>query len=107
MNTGRFWNKGRAIGIAGALALGAWVSGSAFAQASEGAIVGVAKAGDTVLIRGSDTGFKREIKIEKDGKYQVRRVPTGYYDVSVTHADGTQDPAKTVVVKPGGAGRVQ
>ncbi len=107
MKSGYIRNTGRAIVAASALALGVGASGVVFAQASEGAIVGVAKTGDTVLIRGSDTGFKRELKIEKDGKYQVRRVPTGYYDVSVTHADGSQEPIKNVVVKPGGAGRVQ
>lgn len=107
MKSGYIRNKGRAIVAAAALALGVGAGGAVLAQASEGAIVGVAKAGDTVLIRGSDTGFKRELKIDKDGKYQVRRVPTGYYDVSVTHADGSQEPIKSVVVKPGGAGRVQ
>lgn len=107
MNGSRFWNKGRGMGIAIALTLGAWMSGAALAQSSDGSIIGMAKAGDTILVRGSENGFKREMKVDKDGKFQIRRVPTGYYDVSVTHADGTQEPWKSVVVKPGGAGRVQ
>ena len=74
----------------------------ASAQSSSGAIIGEAKVGDTVSIHGSDNGFKREIKIEEDGKFQIRRVPTGYYDVSIKHADGSEEPSKSVVVKPGG-----
>lgn len=76
------------------------------AQSSSGNITGDASAGDTINITGSDTGFKRELKIEKDGKYQVRRVPTGDYQVIRVHKDGTIDPPQTVVVRPGGTARV-
>lgn len=90
-----------------ALAIGLFFAGGAAAQSSSGAIIGEAKVGDTVSIHGTDNGFKRELKIEEDGKFQIRRVPTGYYDVSIKHADGTEEPSKSVVVKPGGAARVQ
>ena len=76
------------------------------AQSSSGNIAGEAAAGDTVTITGTDTGFKRELKIEKDGKYQVRRVPTGDYQVVRVRKDGTIDPAQSVVVRPGGTARV-
>lgn len=84
-----------------------FLAAGASAQSSSGAIIGEAKIGDTVSIHGTDNGFKRELKIEEDGKFQIRRVPTGYYDVSIKHADGSEEPSKSVVVKPGGAARVQ
>ena len=76
------------------------------AQSSSGNITGEAAAGDTVTITGTDTGFKRELKIEKDGKYQVRRVPTGDYQVVRVRKDGSIDPAQSIVVRPGGTTRV-
>ena len=57
----------------------------AHAQSSGGNIAGEASVGDTVTITGVDTGFRRELKIDKDGKYQVRRVPTGDYMVVLVH----------------------
>lgn len=76
------------------------------AQSSSGNITGDAKAGDTVTITGTDTGFRRELKIDKDGKYQIRRVPTGDYQVIVVRKDGTIEPAQSIVVRPGGTSRV-
>lgn len=79
---------------------------AASAQSSSGNITGDANTGDTVMITGVDTGFKRELKIDKDGKYQIRRVPTGNYQVIRLHKDGTIDPAQSLVVRPGGTARV-
>lgn len=79
---------------------------AATAQSSSGNITGDATTGDTVMISGVDTGFKRELKIDKDGKYQIRRVPTGNYQVIRVRKDGTVDPAQSVVVRPGGTARV-
>ena len=79
---------------------------SVYAQSSSGNIAGDAVVGDTITITGTDTGFRRELKIEKDGKYQVRRVPTGEYTVIRAHKDGTIDPAQSVIVRPGGTARV-
>lgn len=79
---------------------------AAQAQSSGGNIAGEAAAGDTVTITGVDTGFKRELKIDKDGKFQIRRVPTGTYQIIVMHKDGTIDPAQSVMVRPGGSARV-
>jgi len=76
------------------------------AQSSAGNITGEAAAGDTVTITGTDTGFKRELKIEKDGKYQVRRVPTGDYQVVRVHKDGTIDPVQSITVRVGSTARV-
>ena len=79
---------------------------AATAQSSSGNITGDATTGDTVMISGVDTGFKRELKIDKDGKYQIRRVPTGNYQVIRVHQDGTIAPAQSIVVRPGGTARV-
>ncbi|MEO5629844.1 MAG: carboxypeptidase-like regulatory domain-containing protein [Thermomonas sp.] len=76
------------------------------AQSSSGNIVGDAKTGETVFVTGVDTGFKRELKIEKDGKFQIRRVPTGEYQVVRVRPDGSIDPVQQLVVRPGGNARV-
>ena len=89
-----------------AIALLAALSSPVAAQSSSGNITGEAMVGDTVTITGVDTGFRRELKIDKDGKYQVRRVPTGDYQVVRVHKDGTIDPVQSIVVRPGGTARV-
>ena len=91
--------------FAGAL-LAAALPATVNAQSSSGNIAGDAAMGDTITITGTDTGFKRELKIEKDGKYQIRRVPTGDYQVIRIHKDGTIDPAQNIIVRPGGTARV-
>ena len=93
------------IAIASAV-LAAALPATVNAQSSSGNISGEAAAGDTITITGVDTGFKRELKIDKDGKYQIRRVPTGEYHVVRAHNDGTIDPVQGVVVRPGGTARV-
>lgn len=59
-----------------------------------------------MTITGVDTGFRRELKIDKDGKYQIRRVPTGNYMVVRMHKDGSIDPAQSVTVRVGSTARV-
>jgi hypothetical protein len=78
----------------------------AHAQSSSGSITGTAVAGDVVNIQGAVTGFHRELKIDKDGKYSVRAVPTGSYIVTVTHADGTQTES-AIEVRVGSSARVK
>jgi len=91
---------------AGGLLLASLPFAATIAQSTSGNIAGEAKAGDTVVVTNSDTGFKRELKIEKDGKYQIRRVPTGDYQVVRVRKDGSIDPAQSVTVRPDGTGRV-
>lgn len=91
------------FGIAAALSL----ASMAHAQQSSGNITGNATTGDTVIIDGAGTGFHRELSIRDDGKFNVRRVPTGEYSVTIKHADGTVSPAKAVVVRVGSTARVQ
>jgi hypothetical protein len=50
--------------------------------------------------------LQRELKIDKDGKYQVRRVPTGDYQVVRVHKDGTIDPVQSITVRVGSTARV-
>ncbi|WP_213437407.1 MULTISPECIES: carboxypeptidase-like regulatory domain-containing protein [Lysobacteraceae] len=93
--------------IAFAFAATALVAFGANAQQASGNIAGTAVTGDTVLVTGTGTGFHRELKIEKDGKYQLRSVPLGEYVVSVTHADGTAETPKGVAVRAGSTARVK
>ena len=76
------------------------------AQSSSGNINGEGSNGDTVVVTGIDTGFKREIKLDKAGKFQIRRVPTGSYQVIRVRPDGSIDPAQQLMVRPGGTARV-
>lgn len=82
------------------------ISAPTHAQSSSGNIVGDATIGDTVIVTGVDTGFKRELKIQRDGKFQIRRVPTGDYQVIRVHPDGRIDLPQQLVVRPGGNARV-
>ena len=76
--------------------LAAALSATVNAQSSSGNITGDAAVGDTITITGTDTGFRRELKIEKDGKYQVRRVPTGDYQVVRIRKNGVMDPVQSL-----------
>ena len=89
----------------GVLALGATFSANA--QHSSGNVMGEAKAGDTIVLEAPAIGVTREITIDKDGKYNVRRLPMGTYTVTVRHADGTSEPEKAVTVRAGTTARVQ
>ena len=97
--------------IAGLLAGFALVLGlataPAIAQSSSGNIAGTAVAGETIVVNGEDNGFHREIKIKKDGKFTIRRVPTGNYTVVRVLADGSNAVAQSIEIKVGGTARVQ
>lgn len=87
-----------------AMALAA-TAGTAWAQATDGNIGGVATAGETIVLRG-DMGVTREIKIQKDGKFSVRHLPVGTYDVIRTDASG-KTTAQVAIVLVGKTTRVQ
>lgn len=93
--------KSLLLGIA--LSLG--LAGAAQAQSSSGNIVGSALAGDKIVVNGPDTGFHHELEIEEDGKFSIRRVPTGTYNVVKIKADGTVDSSQTLVVRVGSTAR--
>jgi hypothetical protein len=88
------------------LVLGLAVTGAATAQSSGGNISGDALAGETVVVNGVDNGFHRELKVKEDGKFSIRRVPTGEYTVIKIAADGTIGPAQSLVVRVGSTARV-
>lgn len=95
----------RSIIALASLALAAFPSW-VIAQSTSGNIAGEAKTGDTIVVTNTDTGFKRELKIDKDGKYQVRRVPLGEYQVIRVRKDGHIDPAQTVSIRPDATVRI-
>ena len=90
-----------------AIAMALGFAASANAQQASGNIMGDAVAGDTVVVHNDTIGFHREIGVEKDGRYNIRRVPTGIYVVTVKHADGSQTQPKEIRVQAGTTARVQ
>lgn len=97
--------KFRTIATTAALLLG--TAGFAQAQSTSGNIQGTAKSGDTILVSGVESGFSREMAITEDGKYSIRRVPTGKYVVVQKHADGSAEAPKQVEIHAGVTVRVQ
>ena len=92
--------------LAGVVA-GAFAATTVHAQATSGNIAGEGKTGDVVVVDGIGTGVHREITLDKDGKYSLRRMPLGSYTIVVKHADGTAEPAKRVSISAGVTARVQ
>lgn len=90
---------------AAALAIG--VAGAAQAQSSSGNITGDGVAGETIVVNGADNGFHREITLKDDGKFTIRRVPTGVYTVVRMSPDGSAGTAQTLSIQVGGTARVQ
>jgi hypothetical protein len=78
----------------------------AAAQSTAGNIAGEAKAGDTIIVKGESNGFKRELKIDSDGQFKMRRVPIGKYDIVFVHQDGKIETTQGIVVRPEGTTRV-
>lgn len=97
--------KSRSIAIAASLLLGA--SAVAQAQSTSGNITGTAVAGETIVVDGVGNGFHRELRIDKDGKYAIRRVPTGAYVVTRTRADGSAEEPQRIEVHVGVTVRVK
>ena len=91
--------------VATALLVGA--SSFAQAQSSSGNITGEATSGETITVHGVANGFHRELTIDQDGKYNMRRVPLGTYTVIKTHADGSTEPPKQIEIHTGVTVRIQ
>ena len=98
---------GKPKSLLSGLALGIGLLSAAQAQSSSGNIIGNAVAGETIIVRGADTGFHREVTIKEDGKFTIRRIPTGTYTVVKISPDGTSGAAQTLVVQVGSTARVQ
>ncbi|HMB55620.1 MAG TPA: hypothetical protein VKM35_00245 [Arenimonas sp.] len=100
---GKFTRRGISVLLSALL-----LSTAAFAQSNNsGAITGHGEHGDTVIIRGTDTGFHREIQVPDGGTYRVRQVPIGSYNVILKHADGTYGTNSQVTISVGSTARVQ
>ena len=84
----------------------AFGAGASMAQSTAGNVIGDAKAGDVAIITNPDTGFSREVKVKDNGKYAVRNVQAGTYNVVIRHEDGTSEPAKQVKLNAGATSRV-
>lgn len=95
------------VALAGAL-LSMGGLGLAQAQSTTGNINGVAEAGDTIAVEGVERSFTRTVEVQRDGKYSVRRLPTGKYVVTRTRADGTvAGPKQLVEIHAGVTVRVE
>ncbi|WP_166654123.1 TonB-dependent receptor [Tahibacter aquaticus] len=82
------------------LALGLGLSSLAYAQSNTvGSIYGSAKAGATINVESVDTGQKREVSVDANGRYRVNSLPAGKYRVSGSAGGGSED--QVVTVSPG------
>lgn len=63
----------------------------AVAQSPVGGLSGKANPGDVAVIRNVDTGFTREITVKKSGKYHLRNLSNGTFEVVIRHPDGTKE----------------
>lgn len=75
-------------------ALGLLTSAAAFGQSTTGSIFGHAPAGEVVAAHSTTTGTQRKAHVDADGRYSLRTLPTGVYDVTL-EVDG-----KAVQVHP-------
>lgn len=78
----------------------------ALAQSPVGALSGIAKPGDVAVIRNVATGFTREVKVRKSGRYQLRNLAPGTFEVTIRHSDGSTEAPKKVDVHLGTTSRV-
>lgn len=64
------------LGVCGAVG-----SSGANAQATAGSIFGKAPAGETVLAKSTTNGMQRHVKVDSKGRYTLRALPNGTYNV--------------------------
>lgn len=93
--------------VAGVVLAFGLAAAPALAQSSSSNITGEGVAGETIVVDGPDNGFHREIKIKKDGKFSIRRVPTGAYTVLRVPPDGGTPKAQTIYLQVGSTAKIQ
>jgi hypothetical protein len=74
-----------------AFALAFGLAGTAEAGSLAPGIMGQAQPGDVVVISNIDTGFRREVEVKGDGRFKVRNLSSGIYEVVIRHPDGSSD----------------
>ena len=72
------------------LAAGLVAAQGSLAQQSGGGLSGKVAATDKVVVRNVDTGLTREVPVSDSGFFHARRLPVGTYEVTIKHADGTE-----------------
>lgn len=77
------------------------------AQSPVGGLAGQAKPGDVVVVHDPGSGFSKQVKVDASGKYALRNLKNGTYEVTIRHADGTEDPVRKVAVRIGTTTRVK
>ena len=82
------------------------IVGIAAAQSPNAAIQGTVDPGDVAIIHNVDTGFTREVKADAKGRYRLRNLPTGTFNVTIKHADGSLGLSRTVTLRVGTTARV-
>lgn len=58
-------------------------SAAVHAQATAGDVFGKAPVGDAVLAKNANNGTQRQVKVDDKGRYSIRALPAGVYDVSL------------------------
>ncbi|WP_052697671.1 TonB-dependent receptor [Luteibacter yeojuensis] len=76
-----------------ALALGmSLAAGGAHAQSNAtGTIFGTTTPNATIVVESPDTGLRREVTADKDGRYRASSLPVGRYKVSLVQGGATVD----------------
>jgi len=67
------------------------------ADNSAGSIYGVAQSGQTISIKSLQTGAKRNVTIDSDGRFSFKQLPTGKYEVT----NGSETYTITVAIGTG------
>ena len=93
---GRLRLTARAAFAAGLAVAAMGVPLEAAAQATTGSIYGQAQSGTTIVITNKDTGLKREVTANEQGRFSAPSLPPGTYEVT-----GVGESPKTVIVSPG------
>jgi hypothetical protein len=74
-----------------ALAVSLLASGAVYAQLTTGALEGSAAAGDSVTIRNLHTEHQLDYHVGNTGRFHFVRLPVGFYEVVIHHADGSME----------------
>ena len=84
-----------------AIGLGLGLVGTGvFAQSTTGTIFGQAKAGETVVVKGS-SGVTRQATVGADGRYTVGSLPVGSYTVTLQRDGQVVDSRSNVSIRVG------